>query len=73
MSIVRGLFTPEEVAFYREHYMALRGEGRFPRRLCRRGSDQRRPAQALPAHDPYASLGRYQPAMADRRASERSA
>lgn len=28
--IVRSLFTPEEVAFYREHYMQLRAKGDYP-------------------------------------------
>jgi len=28
--VVRGLFTPEEVAFYREHYMQMRENGNVP-------------------------------------------
>src|SRR5262249_25543393 len=29
-AVVRGLFTEDEVASYREHFMALRGQGAFP-------------------------------------------
>ena len=29
-AVVKGLFSPEEVAFYREHFMALRAEGAKP-------------------------------------------
>ena len=29
-TLARGLFSPEEVAHYREHYMALRAAGNYP-------------------------------------------
>ena len=37
--LVRQLFQPDEVAFYRDHYMQLREKGSYPGDLVSQGAD----------------------------------
>ena len=57
--LIRQLFQPDEVSFYRDHYMRLREKGSYPGDLVSQGADPRheRSPPTLSAHDPHAPLG----------------